>query len=73
MDAKQLGQILKEAYDDAPRGQRVIRIHLFGIDYSKEILKAGIREVVEESGIGESFKAELNKGVNLADYVQRRK
>jgi len=73
MDAKELGLILKEAYDNAPRGKIVVMIHLFGIDYSKEILKAGIREVIEESGIGESFKAELNKGVNLADYVQRRK
>lgn len=71
MDAEQLGSMLREAYDNAPRGKTVVTIHLFGIDYSKDIIRAGIREVVEKSGIGPSFKAELNKGVNLADYVQR--
>lgn len=73
MDAKQLGMMLKEVYDNAPRGRSVAMIHLFGIDHSNDILKAGIREVIEEAGIGSSFKAELSKGVNLADYVRRYK
>jgi len=70
MEAKELGSILKGLYDNAKRGQQVTKIHLFGIKYSEEILKAGIRQVIIESGIRSTYATEVSKGVNLADWVK---
>lgn len=72
LTAQELGVLLKHSYDNALRGEQVVNIHLFGIDHSEAIAQAGIREVIEASGLPTSLKVELNKGVNLGKYVQRR-
>jgi hypothetical protein len=69
MTLRELGKKLEEMYDTAPRGEQVTMIHLFGVKYHNEIKEYGIREVIEESGIRSTYKAELNKAVNLAKYV----
>jgi hypothetical protein len=71
MDAKQLGNILKDMYDNAPRGEQVTQIHVFGIKYATEILKRRIKikEIVAESGIKSTYVTEVSKGLNLAEYV----
>ncbi|MBK0401808.1 hypothetical protein I5M27_02360 [Adhaeribacter sp. BT258] len=57
-------------YNSAERGEQVTGIYRFGIGYSNEILKHGIREVIEESGLRPAFRAELSKAVKLAKYVK---
>lgn len=70
--AEQLGKVLKEMYDNAPKKEQVIMIHLFGIKYHDEIKNAGIKDVVDASGIKSTYKVEVNKGVNLSKYVQEK-
>lgn len=73
LTAKELGVLLNDSYNNAPRGGQVVSIHLFGIDHAEAISAAGIRDVIEASGLSESLRVELNKGVNLSKFVQRRK
>lgn len=70
MNSKELGNILKEMYDNAPYKESVTMIHLFGIKYHEEINRIGIREVVEASGINISYTAEISKALRLAKYVK---
>lgn len=65
----ELGVKLKEMYDNAPRKEQVTMIHLFGVRYSEDIQKVGIREVIEAAGIHSTYRTELNKAVKLAKYV----
>lgn len=65
----QLGEILREYYENAPKKEHVTMIFLFGIKYSEDILLVGVREVIEQSGIRSTYRAELNKAVKLAKYV----
>lgn len=67
-----LGKILADMYSNAPRKRQVTMVHLFGIEYAEAIKRVGIREIIEASGISPKYQAEVNKGVNLADYVIRK-
>lgn len=69
MDTINLGKILRKMYTEAPRGEQVTNIHLFGIKYSKEISNLSIKEIVQEAGIPLTYVTEVTKGVNLAKYV----
>ncbi|MCA0426625.1 MAG: hypothetical protein LCH37_04245 [Bacteroidetes bacterium] len=69
----ELGRILQEMYDHAPKKEKVTMIHLFGITYSEDIQKVGIREVIEQAGIYSTYRVELNKAVKLAKYVSPKK
>ena len=63
---------LKKAYDrGARRGQTALHIHLFGIKYAADLRSLSVREVVNRAGIPD-YAAEINKGRNLANYVQIR-
>lgn len=70
MEAKELGQILNEVYTNARKGEQVTMIHLFGVMYSGEITRCGIKEVVKESGIRSTYLTEVAKAVKLAKYVR---
>lgn len=71
MNIKELGLKLREMYIDAPKGDSVAMIHLFGIIYANEISKYDKpnKEIIKISGISESYITELSKGIKLADYV----
>lgn len=71
MTVTQLGQILKQMYDTAPDKEKATSIHLFGIRYGKQIIAGSISaaEIVKASGLKDSFKTEVRKGVNLSKYV----
>lgn len=71
MTINQLGQILREMYDTAPEKEKATFIHLFGIKYGKQILqnKISSAEIIHASGLKESYKTEVRKGVNLSKYV----
>jgi hypothetical protein len=71
MTENELGKILKEMYDNASSGERLVKIHLFGVKYALVIhdnnCKAG--DIIRASGLNPLYVAELNKGIKLAKYV----
>ena len=69
---KELGQMLRNKYENAPRNEQVLMIHLFGIEFRQLILdkKYKIANIIYEAGINESYKTELSKGVKLGKYVE---
>lgn len=71
MTLNELGTKLSEMYNDAPKGDAVAMIHLFGIKYANEIKKSEYskKDIIKQSGISASYLTELTKGVKLAEYV----
>ena len=71
MTLRELGNKLSEMYNNAPSGDSVAMIHLFGILYAEEITNQGHskKDIIEQSGISTSYLIELSKGVKLAKYV----
>ena len=71
MTTKELGLELREMYLNAPKGDAVAMIHLFGIKYADEIsnFENAKNEIIQVSGISQSYNTELSKGIKLAKYV----
>ena len=71
MTKQDLGLKLKEMYENAPKGEKVTMIHLFGIKYSEEMKEseASFQDVAIAVGIGKSYGTEIGKGSKLAEYV----
>ena len=71
MKPHELSCILKEMYSNAPSGEAVAMIHLFGIKYALEISSSNLtfREVAKAAGINESYGTEISKGAKLSKYV----
>lgn len=71
MNGKELSKKLNEMYFNAPEGELVSMIHLFGIKYAEAIKECNIsiKEIVEDSGISSTYQAEINKGIKLSKYV----
>lgn len=60
---------LREMYDDPLTG-KAVSIHLFGIQYANQIQELTTQEIVDLAGLPASYQVEVNKGKNLAQYVQ---
>lgn len=71
MTKQDLAQKLKDMYFNAPQGEKVSMIHLFGIKYAEEIkeCKASTKEIAKAAEINESYGTEISKGVKLGHYV----
>ncbi len=71
MSIKELGEKLSEMYHNAPAGDAVAMIHLFGIKYADQITKSSYskKDVAQAAGIPQSYGTEISKGVKLAKYV----
>ncbi len=74
MELKELGEKLSDMYHNAPSGDKVAMIHLFGIKYADEINQSKIsnKDIALKANIPESYKAEISKGVKLAKYVKEK-
>ena len=70
MNIEELAHELRKMYDTAPRGEQVTHIHLFGIKYAAELARFAPTSVAERAGIGRAYGTEINKGRNLAKYVE---
>ena len=72
MDKEELALILRERYDKAKRNEASMEIHLFGIEYAKEIREGDftVTELVELAGLGKGYAAEVSKGMKLAAHVK---
>lgn len=68
MQIEQLAKILDEMVANAPRGDKVAQIHLFGIKYAAEI-GDGANQIVAASSVHDSYAVEVRKGTRLAKYV----
>lgn len=71
MTLNELGNILKSMYDNAPRREQSVMIHLFGIQYANEIRENDYtpKDILKSAGMPESYQAEINKGIKLSKYV----
>ena len=65
----ELGLKLKEMYENAPKGEKVAMIHLFGIKYANEIKKYSIKDIVHAANMCKSYGTEVTKGVHLSRFV----
>ena len=71
MNFEALTSILNRMYFNAPDGEAVAMIHLFGIKYAKDIqcCNESMKKFAISSGLSASFGTEISKGVKLAKYV----
>jgi hypothetical protein len=69
MTTEQLANELRDAYGRAPRGDKVVAIHLFGIRNAANLGGHSAQDVAERAGIGRSFGTEIRKGMRLAEHV----
>jgi hypothetical protein len=70
MTYDEAASILKKMYNEAPRGEQALSIHLFAIKYAKNIENMTPAEIAERAGLSRSYGVEINKGRNLAKYVE---
>ena len=71
MNVHELGAILNAMYHEAPKGETVAMIHLFGVKYADGIEAAdgSCKDIAIAAKISESYGTEIAKGVRLAKYV----
>tara|TARA_R110002096_G_scaffold47911_1_gene127636 strand:+ start:374 stop:598 length:225 start_codon:yes stop_codon:yes gene_type:complete len=71
MTLNELGQKLSNMHNNAPPGDSVAMIHLFGIKYAAEINRGGYskKDIANSANIPESYGTEISKGVKLSEYV----
>jgi len=74
MTLNELGEKLHEMYSDAPKGDAVAMIHLFGIRYANEIKIGNYskKDIANAARIPESYGTEISKGVKLAQYLKEK-
>ena len=72
MTENQLGLILREMYKNAPQGEQVVNIHLFGVKYADTVIgnNCKITDIVRASGLNPSYATEVSKGIKLSKYVE---
>ena len=73
MEFQELADILREVYDAAPEGEKVVRIVLFGIEYAEELGIFSPNRVARAADIPPSYYTEINRGRSLAKYVELKK
>lgn len=69
MTLNDLAYKLRDMYENAPKGEKVAMIHLFGIRYANEIEKYNIKDIIQIAKICESYKTEIKKGIVLSRFV----
>ena len=71
MTASELEAKLKEMYDNASQNESTTMIRLFGIKYANELKNCGVPMTqIAKNSVGNSYHAEISKGIRLAKYVQ---
>lgn len=70
MNIGELAKILKDRYENAPRGYQVAAIHQFGKEYADIIKdeKYKASDIIRLSGLNDSYNTELSKGIKLREY-----
>ena len=75
MTKAELSAVLSRMYAQAPRGEKVLAIYLFGIRHGRDIAEAetSARAVVMGSTVADSYDAEVQKGIKLSRRVVERR
>lgn len=70
MTEAELAAILRRMYQNAPKGEEMTTIQLFGIRYAAELYTPGVsvNSVAKIAGIG-NMKPWITGGMRLAEYV----
>jgi hypothetical protein len=61
---------LRDAWQNAPEGDVVVRIHLFGIKHAQALQQVRLAELVQAAGVPRPYATEIRKGMRLAEYVK---
>jgi hypothetical protein len=69
MNVEGLARALRDEYARAPKGDKAVTIHLFGIRHARELEGQNLHKLAERAGLSDSYGTELRKGVRLAEYV----
>ncbi|HHX68012.1 MAG TPA: hypothetical protein GX708_08195 [Gallicola sp.] len=71
MRIEELSLILKERYENAPKREQVVNIHLFGIEYGEIIKRNNYKpvEIIRLAEMNKSYNTELSKGIKLSKFV----
>ena len=70
MTVGEAAAILRRMYENAPQGEKVTSIFLFGIIHADDLAALSVRDVVREAGIRPTYYTEIRNGIKLAKYVQ---
>ena len=70
MTVGEAAAVLKRMYENAPHGEKVTCIFLFGIIYADDLAALSVRDVVREAGVRPTYYTEIRRGIKLAEYVQ---
>lgn len=72
MTIEELSQKLKEMYEDAPKNEQVVNIHLFGIEFGEMIKRNNYRvsQIISLAEMKKSYGVELSKGIKLSKFVK---
>ena len=65
---RQAIQMLRDAYENAPYGEKMLRVQLFGIRYAEQLEGMNLGRLALEA-TGKELGVELRYGVKLAGYV----
>lgn len=72
MKIEELSELLKDRYENAPKQEQVVNIHLFGIEYAEIIKKNNykVSELIKLAEMKKSYNVELSKGIKLSKFVK---
>jgi len=70
MKIEKAAKLPGKMYAHAPKGERALSVHLFGIKYADQIRSLPSHELADLAGIPRSYGTEIRKGINLAKYVE---
>lgn len=73
MNVDEAAKILGDRYRGAAENEKVVSIHLFGIEFANAIEGMSLVDVAVRAGLPKSYGTELRKGINLARFVALRK
>ena len=70
MTVGEAAAVLRRMYRDAPQGEKVTCLFLFGIIYADDLAALSVGDVVREAGVRPTYYTEIRRGIKLAKYVQ---
>ncbi|PQA93971.1 hypothetical protein B0A69_10260 [Chryseobacterium shigense] len=72
MKLEELSEILKDKYQNAPKNERVVNIHIFGIEYGEIIKKNNykVSQIIKLAEMKKSYTVELSKGIKLSQFAK---
>jgi hypothetical protein len=70
MTVAEAARLLRNMYYNAPEGEMVTNLLLFGIKYADEIHSLSLRQLVDYAAMPASYTLQIRHGINLSKYVE---